>query len=135
MSIFKSCDIRGVYGKELTDEIAFKLGRAVGSFIKGKKICVAYDSREVSRKFFKKFTKGLIASGSEVISLGMLPNPILYFYAWKKKIFGCVITASHNPKEWTGLKLVKPDGTSFVEEMKKIKEIRGRKVYRRRRKA
>ena len=123
MSIFKSCDIRGVYGKDLTDEIAFKLGRAVGSFIKGKKICVAYDSREVSRKFFKRFTKGLIASGSEVISLGMLPNPILYFYAWKKKMFGCIITASHNPKEWTGLKLVKPDGTSFVEEIKKIKKI------------
>ena len=123
MSIFKAYDIRGIYGKELTDEMMNKIGKAVGTFLKGKKVCVGYDTRKSSKKLFDAFSKGLISTGCKVISLGLVANPMLYFYAWKNKIFGALITASHNSKEWNGLKMVRPNGVSFIKEVKRIEEI------------
>ncbi|MEM5834595.1 MAG: hypothetical protein QXQ69_01970 [Candidatus Aenigmatarchaeota archaeon] len=124
MGIFRAYDIRGVYGKDLNDEIAFKVGKALGTFLKGREtIAVGYDTRASSPTLFEKFSSGLASTGCKVISLGMVPNPVAYFYAWKNKIFGCIITASHNPKEWNGFKLIKPDGTSFLEEIKEVEKI------------
>jgi phosphomannomutase len=61
--------------------------------------------------------------------LGLVANPMLYFYCWKNKVFGALITASHNPKEWNGLKIVRPNGVSFIEEYKKLKEIYDSKKF------
>ena len=122
MSIFRAYDIRGIYGKDLTDEIMLKIGKAFGTFVKGK-VCVGYDTRKSSKKLFDAFSSGLTSTGCEVISLGLVANPMLYFYAWKNKMIGALITASHNPKEWNGLKMVKPNGVSFIDEIKKIEEI------------
>jgi phosphomannomutase/phosphoglucomutase len=130
MGIFRAYDIRGIYGKDLTDEVAFKIGKALGTFLKGKeKVCVGYDTRASSPTLFEKFASGLISTGCEVIKLGLVPNPVVYFFAWKNKIFGCIITSSHNPKEWNGFKLVKPDGTSFLEEIKEIEKIFDSEVF------
>jgi phosphomannomutase/phosphoglucomutase len=130
MGIFRAYDIRGIYGKDLTDEVAFKIGKALGTFLKGKeKVCVGYDTRASSPTLFEKFASGLISTGCEVIKLGLVPNPVVYFFAWKNKIFGCIITSSHNPKEWNGFKLVKPDGTSFLEEIKEIERIFDSEVF------
>jgi phosphomannomutase / phosphoglucomutase len=123
MSIFEAYDIRGIYGKDLTENVMLNLGKAVGTFIRGKRICVGYDTRLSSKKLFEALSKGLMSAGCEVISLGLVATPILYFYAWKNKIFGIMITASHNSKEWNGLKVVRPTGVSFVEETKRLKEI------------
>jgi len=123
MSIFRAYDIRGIYGKDLTEKVMLNLGRALGTFIDGKKICVGYDTRKSSKKLFDSFSEGLSSTGCEVISLGLTANPMLYFYSWKNKIFGALITASHNPKEWNGLKMVRPNGVSFIEEIKKIEDI------------
>lgn len=124
MSIFRAYDIRGIYGKDLTDEIALNLGKALGTFLKGKQdVCVGFDTRPSSPNLFKNFVTGLTSTGCNVISLGMIPNPLAYFFAWKNKIFGCHITASHNPVEWNGLKLFKPNGVSFIEENKTIENI------------
>jgi phosphomannomutase/phosphoglucomutase len=130
MGIFRAYDIRGIYGKDLTDEVAFKIGKALGTFLKGKdKVCVGYDTRASSPTLFEKFASGLISTGCEVIKLGLVPNPVVYFFAWKNKIFGCIVTSSHNPKEWNGFKLVKPDGTSFLEEIKEIERIFDSEVF------
>ncbi|MEM7825263.1 MAG: hypothetical protein QW412_00180 [Candidatus Aenigmatarchaeota archaeon] len=124
MGIFRAYDIRGIYGKDLTDEIAFKTGKALGTFLKGKEnLAVGYDTRASSPALFEKFSSGLISTGCNVISLGMVPNPVAYFYCWKNKTFGCMITSSHSPKEWNGFKLIKKDGTSFLEEIKEIEKI------------
>jgi phosphomannomutase/phosphoglucomutase len=123
MNIFKAYDIRGVYGEDLNEEIMLKLGKALGTFIKGKKICVGYDTRKSSKKLFEVLSKGLTSTGCDVISLGLVANPMLYFYAWKNKIFGVLITASHNPKNWNGLKIVNPNGVSFAEENKELEKI------------
>lgn len=124
MSIFRAYDIRGIYGKDLTDEIALKLGKALGTFLKGKEdVCVGFDTRPSSPNLFNNFVFGLTSTGCNVISLGMVPNPLAYFFAWKNKIFGCHITASHNPVEWNGFKIFKPSGVSFIEEMKTVEDI------------
>jgi phosphomannomutase len=122
--LFRAYDLRGLYPYEINEKIAERVGKALGTFLEGKEsVCVGFDTRSSSRRIFKNFCSGLSSTGCRVISLGLLPNPVVYFYAWKNKIFGCMITASHNPKNWTGFKLIKPNGTSFLEEIEKLKEI------------
>jgi phosphomannomutase/phosphoglucomutase len=124
MSIFRAYDIRGIYGKDLTERIILNIGKAIGTFLEGKEnVCVGYDTRNSSKKLFNAFSSGLISTGCNVISLGTVANPMLYFYAWKNKMYGALITASHNPKNWNGLKMVKPNGVSFIDEILKIEKI------------
>jgi phosphomannomutase len=124
MSIFRAYDIRGIYGKDLTNKIAFKIGKALGTFLNSKEeVCVAHDTRSGSKKIVKSFCSGLASTGCNVTLLGLIATPILYFHAWKNRIFGSMITASHNPKEWTGFKFVKPNGSSFLDELQKLREI------------
>lgn len=121
--IFRSYDIRGVWDKDLNEEIAEKIGKAFGTFIKGKEVCVGWDTRKSSPILAKKLIEGLISTGCKVFCGGMIPNPSLYFFCLKNKIFGCYVTASHNPKNWNGVKFIKRDGTSFTKELKKIEKI------------
>jgi phosphomannomutase/phosphoglucomutase len=123
MSIFKAYDIRGVYPNELNEEIAERLGKAVGTFLKEKTVCVGYDTRNSSPSIFDFFSKGLASTGCNVFAIGLIPNPVNYFYAWKKGIYGCYVTASHNSSEWNGMKFSNPDGTSFIDEIKEIERI------------
>jgi phosphomannomutase/phosphoglucomutase len=107
MSIFKAYDIRGVYGKDLTDEITEKVGKSFGTFLGGnKKIFVGRDMRTCSVNLSNNIIKGLISTGCEVTDIGMVATPMLYFsIIHYKKDGGCMITASHNPSEWGGIKL------------------------------
>lgn len=124
MNLFRAYDLRGVYPKEINEKVAKRVGKALGTFLGGREtVCVGFDTRLGSKRIFKSFCSGLTSTGCEVVSLGLLPSPVVYFYAWEKKIFGCVINASHNPKNWTGFKFIKPNGTSFLEEIEKFKEI------------
>jgi len=125
VSIFRAYDIRGIYGKDLTEELAFKIGKALGTFLKGRKtVAVGHDTRPSSPSLTQNIISGLISTGCNVIFLGLVPNPVAYFYAWKKKIFGCYITASHSPVEWNGVKIFKPNGLSFSDkEIKAIEKI------------
>jgi phosphomannomutase/phosphoglucomutase len=124
MNIFKAYDIRGIYGEDITDEIALDLGKSLGTFLKGKgNVCIGYDTRPSSINLFKNFVSGLTSTGCNVVSLGMVPNPIAYFFAWKNKIYGCHVTASHNPVDWNGFKLIKPNGVTFIDEYKTLESI------------
>lgn len=124
MNIFKAYDIRGIYGEDITDEVASDIGKSLGTLLKGNKdVCVGYDTRPSSVSIFKKFVSGLTSTGCNIISLGMVSNPMAYFYAWNNKIFGCHVTASHNPVNWNGFKLFKPNGVSFIIENKKLEKI------------
>jgi len=123
-NIFRAYDIRGVYNKDLTGKIALNLGKALGSLLKGKgTICVGFDTRPSSPTLFENLISGLVSTGCKVISIGMVPNPVAYFFALKHKIFGCYVTASHNPVEWNGFKIFKPNGVSFTKEMKELERI------------
>lgn len=105
-SIFKAYDIRGIYGTELTEELAYKIGRAFATFLKCKKTVVGRDMRPHSEPLFRALARGLNEQGVEVIDLGLCSTPMCYYANGKLGAdSGIMITASHNPGEYNGFKM------------------------------
>ena len=104
--IFKAYDIRGIYGEDLTEDVAYKIGRAFVTFVGCKKVVVARDIRPHSEPLFAALAKGLAEQGADVIDLGYGSTPMSYFANGTLGADGGVmITASHNTAEWNGFKL------------------------------
>jgi len=107
-NIFREYDIRGVYGTELTDELAYHIGRAFGTNLMRKNILstvVAYDNRLSSESLEKNLTQGLVDCGVKVKRIGLATTPMCYFAAnYLNTNSSMMITASHNPKEYNGFK-------------------------------
>ncbi|HOL49760.1 MAG TPA: phosphomannomutase/phosphoglucomutase [bacterium] len=124
MSIFKACDIRGTYGKELTDQISYKIGRAVGTLLKEKHIIVGGDLRPSTQILKPAVIKGLIHSGCDVIDIGIVPTPVFYFAIKQLSADGGVqVTGSHNPPPDNGMKIVLGKNPITPEEIKKIQSL------------
>ena len=124
--IFKAYDIRGVYPNELNEEIGYKIGRATAKFLKAKEIIIGRDNRNSSDNLFKVLSEGIRDQGVNVIDIGLSTTPMLYFAAAKWGIKGGVmITASHNPLEYNGFKIVQKDAMPVSENsgLKKIKKL------------
>ncbi len=114
-NIFKAYDIRGIVDTELTDDTVYKIGQAVGSDAINKKqkaINVGYDGRLSSPRLCENLTQGLLSTGINVINIGLVTTPILYFstHSLKTKT-GIMITGSHNPSNYNGFKIVINDET------------------------
>lgn len=107
-SIFKAYDIRGVYPDQLDENIAYQVGRAFVEFLHAKRIAVARDMRLSSPSLAAAFVDGALKQGADVVDFGMLGTDMLY-YAVARDGFdgGAQITASHNPKQYNGMKLVR----------------------------
>ena len=107
-TIFKSYDIRGIYPDELNEDIAYKIGRAFVLFLNKKcTIAVGRDMRLSSPSITEALVRGIVDQGGNVIDLGLTATPTLYFTVAHYGYDGGVqITASHNPKEYNGMKLV-----------------------------
>ncbi|WP_320416375.1 hypothetical protein [Candidatus Vondammii sp. HM_W22] len=109
-TIFRANDIRGVVGETLTDEIMFDLGRAIGSqaYEQGQQtIIVARDGRDSGKSLGQALCKGMTASGRDVVNIGMVPTPLLYFAThFLGSNTGVMVTGGHNPPEYNGLKIV-----------------------------
>ena len=125
--MFRAYDIRGIYGKDLTTDFAETIGKAFGTIIgSGKKLAVGRDVRIGSEQLKDAVVKGLVSTGCHVDDLGIVTTPILYFgIAHQRKDGGVMVTASHNPAEWNGLKLCREKGVivgqgSGMEEIKEI---------------
>ncbi len=115
--LFGTNGIRGLVNKELTPGMAIKIGSAVGTFFKHAKILVGYDARTSGPMLAKALIAGLNASGCDVLLVGMAPTPTLQFAVKNHKIDGAVIvTASHNPPEYNGIKVVWSDGIELSRE-------------------
>ncbi len=119
--IFRSYDIRGIYGKDLTDEVAYKIGFVVGS---KEKFVIGNDIRASSPALAKATMAGLKEKGAEIIYIGYASyGQTLFagkFFSAQKIIF---ITASHLPPEWNGFKPYYGDGIAFTEnEIKKLRD-------------
>ena len=125
--MFRAYDIRGIYGKDLTTDFAETIGKAFGTIIgSGKKLAVGRDVRIGSEQLKNAVVKGLVSTGCQVDDLGIVTTPILYFgIAHKHKDGGVMVTASHNPAEWNGLKLCREKGVIVGQGtgMEEIKEI------------
>lgn len=105
---FKAYDIRGKVPSELNTDLAYKIGSAYSKLIKAKKIVVGYDIRKSSTEICKALTNGLTDSGVDVIDIGLCGTEMIYFSTpFFDADGGIMITASHNPPEYNGMKFVK----------------------------
>lgn len=107
---FKAYDIRGVVPSELNPDLAYKVGRAYADVLGPKTVCVGYDIRLSGPEIYDGFARGLNDAGVDVVHLGMVGTEMVYFatahYGFDG---GCMITASHNPADYNGLKLVRQE--------------------------
>ncbi len=126
-AIFRAYDIRGIYPHELNERVAYLIGSAFVKFLKktNLNIVVGRDNRLSSPSLFSALTKGIIDQGANVIDIGLSTTPMLYFAtAYFKSDGGIEISASHNPPQYNGFKLVKKEAIP-IGEKSGIKEIKG----------
>ena len=124
MGIFKDCDIRGIYGTELTADISYKVGLAAGTIIQGKSIVVSGDIRNSTIELKESLIRGLLQAGAQVLDIGMNPTPVFYYA--KKHLgayAGAQVTASHNPPEYNGFKFMLGEMPVQSKDILKIQEI------------
>lgn len=123
-SIFRAYDIRGVVGETLTAEVVHEIGRAFGSEAQGRNltdICVGYDGRHSSPELADALTRGLISSGCNVINVGAVPTPVLYFATQHLGTgSGVMVTGSHNPSNYNGLKMMLGEDTLSGDAIQKL---------------
>nr|VFK39736.1 MAG: phosphomannomutase / phosphoglucomutase [Candidatus Kentron sp. TC] len=116
-SIFRAYDIRGIIGAALTSEIAREIGRAIGSQAhdQGQKtLVVGRDGRLSGSDLRKALVAGILATGANVIDIGQVPTPVLYFAANRLGTgSGVMVTGSHNPPEYNGFKIMLGGRTLF----------------------
>jgi len=109
-AIFREYDIRGITGKDLTDELATAVGGAFAAFLKEKgakgRVSVGRDNRPSGESLHRALVAGLLASGVDVIDIGVVPTPVAYWSQHNLDVVaGVQITGSHNPPEYNGFKL------------------------------
>jgi len=115
--LFGTNGIRGVVNKELTTEMTIKIGASIGTFFKGGTIVVGFDARTSGPMLAKAVTSGLNATGCNVLLAGMAPTPALQLAIKNHKADGgIIITASHNPPEYNGIKAIWKDGIELSHE-------------------
>lgn len=108
LTCFKAYDIRGRLGDELNESIAYRIGRATAQYLNAKKIVVGGDVRATSKTLKQALVQGIMDAGCDVIDLGMTGTEEIYFAASHLDVDGGIeVTASHNPIDFNGMKLVK----------------------------
>ncbi len=108
LSCFKAYDIRGKLGEELNESIAERVGRAYAQYLSPKKVVVGHDVRKSSKSLTDALAEGLIAQGTNVVNIGLCGTEEIYFATFSQEFDGGImVTASHNPIDYNGMKLVK----------------------------
>ena len=126
-SIFKAYDIRGVAGDNLSEEIVESIGKAFGTFIVrkgGVKMVVGEDIRESSPAYKAALIKGINSTGVDVLDMGVIVTPNLYYASNKYDVAGgAMITASHNPAEYNGVKMTYNKSSLTSDNIQVIKDM------------
>ncbi|MFO1245112.1 MAG: phosphomannomutase/phosphoglucomutase [Ramlibacter sp.] len=125
-SIFKAYDIRGVVPATLTDEVAYALGRAFGQVALGegeRTVAVGRDGRLSGPALSAALIRGLQAAGVDVIDIGMVTTPLLYFAASTLCSSGIQVTGSHNPRDYNGLKMVMAGRAIYGDEIQALRRL------------
>jgi phosphomannomutase/phosphoglucomutase len=126
-TIFREYDIRGAADVELLDPDVAQLGRAFGTYLRrhaGKRISLGRDTRLSSPRLRDALMRGLKGSGCDVIDLGVVPTPVLYYSVFHLKTDGAVmITGSHNPPEFNGFKTVCGESTIHGAAIQEIRRM------------
>lgn len=129
LSCFKAYDIRGQLGSELNEDIAYRIGRAFGQFLRPQTVVVGGDMRLTSESLKQAVANGLLDCGVDVIDIGMSGTEEIYFATKYLGVDGGIeVTASHNPIDYNGMKLVREDskpisGDTGLNEIKRLAEL------------
>lgn len=126
IACFKAYDIRGKVPSELNTDLAYKVGRAYASLLKCKKVIIGRDVRESSEPIAKALAEGLTDAGSDVVDLELCGTEMIYFATpFLNADGGIMITASHNPPEYNGLKFVKAGSVpmGYASGLNKVEEM------------
>ena len=124
--IFKAYDIRGIYGDTLTADVATRIGRAFVDFLGCRKVVIGRDMRSHSPAMFEALARGVTAQGADVIDVGIVSTPMCYYANGSLGADASImITASHNPGEWNGMKMCReqaipisgPTGIETLEQL------------------
>ena len=140
-SIFREYDIRGIYPEQINEEVVYKIAKAISVKCLNEgisEICIARDGRLSGEKLLFALENSLSKNGIDVINTGMATTPLLYFAAKKSKCkSGVMITGSHNPKNYNGIKLIINDkpvsGTeiyNLIDKVHKAYERKGKITFR-----
>jgi phosphomannomutase / phosphoglucomutase len=125
--IFREYDIRGIADSDLPEPMVEKIGRAIGTFLRAegcKRVALGRDCRKSSPRIAKSIQENLMASGLDILDIGLVPTPLLYFAVNELDVQGGVmVTASHNPPLHNGFKICSGKSTIHGEEIQKIKHI------------
>ena len=118
MGIYFGTDgLRGIYGEELTPGLAFKCGNSLSRFCENKKVIIGKDTRVTGDIILLSVANGLMQNGVNVINVGVLSTPAIAFLTRKLKCdYGIMISASHNPPEYNGIKIFDKDGYKIGEQ-------------------
>jgi phosphomannomutase/phosphoglucomutase len=126
-TIFREYDIRGLVDRDLTEEAVGLVGKALGTRIReagGRKAAVGRDARLSGPRFAERMIAALRSTGVDVLDLGVVPTPLTYFAAHTAGVDGiCMITGSHNPPEYNGLKIGLGAATYHGEEIQALRRL------------
>ncbi len=126
-AIFREYDIRGIVGDDLTEEVAVGIGLAYGTFLRrsgGKEAVVGRDVRLSSEPLAKALIEGIVKTGCNVLDVGVVPTPVLYFSIMHyEKDGGVMVTGSHNPVEYNGFKLCRGISSLFGDQIQALRKI------------
>ncbi len=131
MTVFRAYDVRGVYGTELTDDIARKVGKALGSYLPGGRIALGRDTRVSGPLVERAFLEGVLSTGCSVESYGVLPISMIGFETWKGGYDAAAyISASHNPPEYNGIRFRTAEGYGMLYHETAMMDLYKREDFR-----
>lgn len=113
--LFGTNGVRGVAGEDMTPDLVLRIGAAFGSVRTGK-IAVGRDTRTSGEVLLSALRAGLLSAGCDVVDCGILPTPALQYIVRSGYAGGAMVTASHNPPEYNGVKVIEPDGTEMGDD-------------------
>ncbi|MGB9789576.1 MAG: phosphoglucosamine mutase [Thermotoga caldifontis] len=121
--LFGTDGLRGIYGDDLTDELAYKLGLALGELYGSSLFVIGHDTRESAGALQQALVKGLSRKGAKVKLAGVLPTPAVAMISKLLDCFGIVISASHNPYQYNGIKVLRSGFKLPDEEERRIESL------------
>lgn len=129
--LFGTNGIRGIFGEELSIDVLIDIAYSFGTFFKSGSIVIGYDGRSSSLPIFNVISSVLLSMGFDIYNVGLTPTPVLQYVVKNSKFSGGImITASHNPPEYNGLKLVSKSGIEISrEDENKIEQIYHQKKF------
>ena len=133
ITCFKAYDVRGRVPGELNEDVAYRVGRAYAEFVGARRVAVGRDIRLSSPALAAALTRGLTDSGVDVLDIGLVGTEIVYFATFHEKLDGGImVTASHNPPDYNGMKMVREESRPISADtgLKEIQAIAERESFR-----